>query len=205
MASWKVLLAVECAALFVLVPLLLLAGVVDVPWVLPLIVATAACAVWLTRHDVALARWCSSRELRRVLLRFGVAAVGLVGVLAVVAPERLRFVPAERPWMFLVLAVAYPLLSVWPQELLYRAYFFERYDGVFGRGLQIASAIAFAAMHLLYMNAVAVVLTFAGGLWFASTYARTRSLPLVWLEHSLFGLLVFAVGLGEFFHSASFV
>lgn len=85
-----------------------------------------------------------------------------------------------------------------------RAFFFERCEALFGRATILMSAVAFAFLHLLYENVVAVVLTLAGGLLFSITYARSRSLRLVWLEHSLYGILVLTIGLGEFFHSPRF-
>jgi membrane protease YdiL (CAAX protease family) len=93
------------------------------------------------------------------------------------------------------------LLSVYPQELLYRAFFVRRYRHLFPRKefLLLASALVFAWMHLIFRNPFAVVLTLVGGLFFTHTYIRTRSLRLVCLEHALYGNLIFTIGLGEFF------
>jgi hypothetical protein len=44
------------------------------------------------------------------------------------------------------------------------------------------------------------LLTLIGGWFFAETYARTRSMRLVWLEHALYGCLVFTIGLGDYFY-----
>ena len=40
------------------------------------------------------------------------------------------------------------------------------------------------------------MLSFIAGLIFASTFAKTKSLALVTIEHSMYGLVLFAVGLG---------
>ena len=45
----------------------------------------------------------------------------------------------------------------------------------------------------------AVTISFIGGLIFAYRYTRTRSFLAVWLEHALYGDLIFTVGLGRFF------
>src|SRR5262249_48768181 len=44
-----------------------------------------------------------------------------------------------------------------------------------------------------------VALSFAGGLLFARRFLRTRSFWAVALEHSLYGDLLFTIGLGAFF------
>ena len=48
-----------------------------------------------------------------------------------------------------------------------------------------------------------VVLTAIGGWFFATTYARTRSLWLASFEHALYGQLVFTVGLGQYFYGGT--
>jgi CAAX protease family protein len=42
-------------------------------------------------------------------------------------------------------------------------------------------------------------MSFIGGLIFAYRFARTRSFFAVWLEHALYGDLIFTIGLGRFF------
>jgi membrane protease YdiL (CAAX protease family) len=101
---------------------------------------------------------------------------------------------------------AYPIVSVYPQELLYRAWFFHRYGPLFGSdGLTIvASAVAFAWGHVFFPRPrVAMLLTLAGGLLFAYDYLHTRSLGVASIEHALFGDLLFTIGLGRFFYHRS--
>ena len=120
-----------------------------------------------------------------------------------------RFAP-QLEWSFVrrspafwaIVMVLYPVLSVYPQALLYRAFFFERYASLFpGRWTTIlASATAFAFMHLIFRNGLAVALTFAGGILFASRYAETGSLFTSAFEHALYGCWIFTVGLGQYFY-----
>lgn len=99
----------------------------------------------------------------------------------------------------------YPLLSVWPQEMLYRAFLFTRYGPVFRSrtGTVLASAMAFGFAHILFLNWIAIGMTLIGGFLFATDYARHRSLRLTCLEHSLYGCLIFTVGLGRFFYTGA--
>ena len=101
-----------------------------------------------------------------------------------------------------IVMVAYPVLSVYPQGVLYRAFFFERYTSLFpGKWTMIlASAAAFAFLHIIFRNWIAVALTFAGGLLFAWRYAETGSLAVSCFEHSLYGCWLFTIGLGQFFY-----
>ena len=143
--------------------------------------------------------------LRGVLARFVLLGGALVALAVVVLPEALLRFPRERPALFALVLVAYPWLSVLPQAITWRAFFLERYAPAFGRGwaAALSSAASFALAHLVFHNAWAVALTFAGGLVFARTWQRHRSLALSVMEHALYGTLVFTVGFGRFVHTGA--
>ncbi len=69
--------------------------------------------------------------------------------------------------------------------------------------MMIASAVMFAYAHLLYINPVAPTLSLLGGLIFASTYLKTKSLALVTIEHGLYGNVLFLIGLGYYFYGGN--
>ncbi|WP_423804206.1 hypothetical protein [Nitrosomonas nitrosa] len=50
---------------------------------------------------------------------------------------------------------------------------------------------------------MSVTFTFVGGIMFAYTYHRHRSLLLASIEHALYGCFVFTIGLGWFFYHAA--
>ncbi|UOG76692.1 CPBP family glutamic-type intramembrane protease [Hymenobacter tibetensis] len=145
------------------------------------------------------------RQFERILWRFAVSAILLLAVVGFFTPGKLFNMPRTQPMLWLSVLVSYPLLSVYPQEVIYRALFFNRYRPLF-RGAYatlLASAGSFAFMHLVFQNWPAVLLTLIGGWLFAETYARTYSLRLVWLEHTLYGILIFTIGLGDYFYHAN--
>ncbi len=109
--------------------------------------------------------------------------------------------PGERPMLWAMIMVLYPLVSVWPQEVLYRAFFFHRYGPLLRTsGARIAaSAIAFGFMHILFMNLIAPLLCLIGGVLFAATYERTHSTLAASIQHALYGCWIFTVGLGAYF------
>jgi membrane protease YdiL (CAAX protease family) len=108
----------------------------------------------------------------------------------------------QNPAFWAVVMVAYPIVSVYPQGILYRAFFFERYATIFpGKwAMIVASATAFAFLHIIFRNTLAVILTFLGGLLFAASYAETGSLAVSSFEHALYGCWLFTVGLGQYFY-----
>ena len=63
----------------------------------------------------------------------------------------------------------------------------------------VASAIVFSYMHIVFQNAVAIVLTLAGGVLFAKTYYETKSTFTASVEHALYGCFVFTAGLHSYF------
>lgn len=141
--------------------------------------------------------------LKHVLLRFAILAPAIAGLTWVFMPDNFLSLPQERPELWVRIMFIYPLLSVWPQEIIYRSFIYHRYAPLWGnaRGYIAASTLAFGFMHIMFWNPVAVIMTAIGGLLFASDYARHKSLGLACLEHSMYGCLVFTVGLGQFFFS----
>jgi len=113
--------------------------------------------------------------------------------------EALFFVPRTNLGLFIVILFVYSVLSVWPQEVIYRTFFMERYKGLFkSKALLIfINAIVFSLAHLFFRNTLVLVLTFLGGVLFGLTYLKTRSTTLVTIEHALYGNWLFTVGMGK--------
>jgi membrane protease YdiL (CAAX protease family) len=119
------------------------------------------------------------------------------------ARDSLFVLPRERPALWCLILVLYPVASVAPQAILYRAFLLHRYGPLAGsnRAGIVVSAAAFAWMHVLFGNVLAPLLTLPAGLLFAWRYVRTGSLAVSVLEHTLYGCTIFTVGLGTFFHA----
>jgi membrane protease YdiL (CAAX protease family) len=203
-------LVFEFLLLFVALPLGYRFSPVWIP-ALPLLWVVAAYAGWQLLRDPSFDRgklWNFGPLPGHLGAILGIFALGAVGIWLGV----LRFAPdlewnlwRQQPWLWALVMVAYPVLSVYPQGLLYRAFFFERYAALFpGKWAMIlASAAAFAFLHIVFRNWLAVALTFAGGLLFAASYADTGSLVTSSFEHALYGCWLFTVGLGQYFYHAS--
>lgn len=120
-------------------------------------------------------------------------------------PELLFSLIKLSPLLWLVVMIFYPLLSVYPQELIYRTFFFRRYEALVKnpRLLVALNALVFGYMHIIFHNWIAVALTTIGGVLFARVYMRSRSTLLVSLIHALYGSSIFTLGLGQFFYHGS--
>jgi membrane protease YdiL (CAAX protease family) len=148
--------------------------------------------------------WAGLRaQLRPMLLRFVVLGAGSVALLALFEPARLFALPREKPALWAAIMIGYPIASVYPQELAFRALFFHRYAPVFGTGVVMvaANAVAFSFGHVVLLNGWAVGFCLIGGLLFAHTYRRTASLCAASFEHALYGCWVFTVGWGYYFYA----
>jgi uncharacterized protein len=158
-----------------------------------------------TFRDLWHAEAITRREIGFLLLRWAGVSLFIYGFTLWYDPDRLFHLVRERPHIIPVLLTFYPLFSALPQEFIFCNFFFRRYETLFGRGraLVVASALCFAFAHILFINAVAPVLSFFAGLIFAAEYKRTRSLALVTLEHSLYGISLFLIGLGWYFYAGS--
>ena len=206
--SSRILRLAELLLLFVLPPALYANGMVHHVLLIPFLCILALLALLLLLLDKGFPRhqlWNTTdfrRHLLRVLLLFLATATALTLAVACLAPDRLWALPRSHPLLWMLVMVFYPLLSVYPQELIYRAFFFRRYAPLFGDGfaLILASAAAFSYAHLIFGNFLALGLTLAGGLLFAWRYRQTRSLLVTSLEHALYGQLIFTIGLGAFFY-----
>lgn len=105
----------------------------------------------------------------------------------------------QKPKMWIIIVFVYSLLSVYPQELIYRTFFFKRYKALFSSDnlFIFFNAIVFSLGHIFFKNALVIVLTFLGGLLFALTFNKTKSTLLVSVEHAIYGSWLFTVGMGN--------
>lgn len=142
-------------------------------------------------------------DMPRVLLIFTIMAIVLSLFTYLFYPDCLFYCPKQHFSLWLSLMVIYPLLSVYPQELIYRAFLFHRYGPLLNSEKSVIhlSAIAFAFGHVIYFHPISIMLTFFGGYLFAWIYAKTRSLMAVSFEHALYGCLLYTIGLGRYFYT----
>jgi uncharacterized protein len=204
------LLALEFLLLFFGAPLLIFYRVIPNLPILYLLVVGVVTFLFL-RHDPTFnsARLFSvngiAPNLPRLLLRDAIFLLLLGFAVRIFAPQLLFSFVKRAPAFWALIMLLYPLLSVYPQELLYRAFFFHRYQPLFGSGwaMLAASACAFGFVHIIFGNWISVALSVIGGFLFAFTYQHSGSLLLTCIDHALFGNFIFTIGLGQFFYHGS--
>lgn len=113
--------------------------------------------------------------------------------------SNLYIVVRTKPLLWVIILFVYSVFSVYPQELIYRTFFFKRYESLFkSESLFILiNAIVFSLAHLFFKNSLVIFLTFIGGILFALTFKKTKSTLLVSIEHAIYGCWLFTVGMGD--------
>jgi membrane protease YdiL (CAAX protease family) len=142
------------------------------------------------------------KQLFYILLTFAVGGGIVATYVAQFHPELFLEFPRNRPDTYARIMLLYPLMSVLVQELVYRTFFFHRYGVLFGSWWWAAiliNGILFGLGHIVIGTPLAIYGTMATGALFAWRYAMTRSFWAVFIEHTLWGALVFTVGLGRYF------
>ena len=202
--TWR--LWCEFVALFVGAPLLITATFGALP-LLPIIAAFAGLSCILLQITPG---WRWKYLLRgpvlgewRVLAIYSIVtlAVSLAIVFALI-PHRFLELPTHRTALWLMIMVLYPVFSAFPQEIIFRTLFFERYGRLFpNAAIAIAmNGAAFALGHLFFDNWVTISMTGFGGAIMGWAYLRHRAIGLPWLLHSIAGQIIFTVGLGVYFY-----
>lgn len=208
--------AIECAALFAGVPLLIYFDLLPLKLMMPILGLFGIGVLVFLLLDRSFDRrqlWnriAARRELKQIVPVFVIGA--LLMLVGTILHDRFGWgpriffgFPRSNTGFYIIIMCLYPLFSVYPQELLYRAFFFHRYAVLFRTpGVMIvASALAFGWAHLIFENVLALAMSTVGGLLFAYTYHRSKSLAACLLEHALYGDWLFTVGLGWYFFTGS--
>ncbi|MFT5723308.1 MAG: membrane protease YdiL (CAAX protease family) [Bacteroidia bacterium] len=203
MAITKPQLILEMFILFIVMPLVLL---VDIhPGIKASVILLAV--VYAVRIVVKL-KLVNRQELyalprdkywKNIFMRFGLLIVLTTTFMLLFHPDDLFIVGRRNLGMLIGISLFYSLFSVYPQEFLYRSFFFERYKGLFSntRFTILVNAVLFAFAHIAFKNVLVLAMTFVGGLVFSMTFLKTKSLLLTSIEHALYGCWLFTVGMGE--------
>lgn len=211
--SRHVFLALEFTLLCVVLPTIIIVFKLAPYMLLFLWAAWAVCwSIYRHYHFVelqALWKWkaVTWENMKSILARWVICSLLMLAFTYFYAPEKLFYIAKEKPQLLLFLMFFYPIFSALPQEFIFCTFFFQRYKPFFrSKNTRVlVSAIVFAYAHVLFINPVAPVLSFIAGLIFASTFAKTKSLALVTIEHSLYGLVLFTVGLGWYFWGGALI
>lgn len=205
----KIFLMLEFLVLFFVIPLMA-AFVLPPSLVLPGLLIFTFVGIFLLQVTPAF-RWSTLSAgfitiNWKLLVYFFVVCFLTLSLLAFfIDSENTYYLPVNSPRLWIFIMIAYPLVSVIPQELIYRPLFFIRYKSILpsGQSLVILNAICFCLIHLFYWNLLALFITFFGGLIFSQIYYKNKNFLEVVLYHSVGGCMIFTTGLGRFFYSGA--
>lgn len=201
----------EFGLLFVALPGLVLAVRKFTSWPVPIIPAlwlfASVCLVLLLfdkefdRKSMFRAQGLG-KAVRSQLPLFFVLAGAITILILIFEPDLLLGFVRKKPLLWLLVMILYPVLSVIPQGIVYRAFVFQRYRTIAPRPWQVVllSAVAFSLAHVVFWNLVAMGLTLAGGVLFAMTYHKTKTLLPSIVQHAIYGDFVFTIGLGGYLY-----
>jgi hypothetical protein len=202
-------LAIELMAFFVLTPIAVysLLYVYRIPLfkILPPVFLFFIVFLTIDRSfswRVTLGRGVRLRDLASIAAIFAVAGPAIALFAYHDVPARFLAFPRGAHDLWIKVMILYPLLSVTAQEIMYRVFFFHRYQPLFAGDAQagiVLNAVLFSFGHIIFQNPTTLVTSFLGGLLFAWRYESSRSYWALILEHTLYGNLIFTVGLGRYF------
>ena len=213
----RLLRLLECALLFGAVPAVLDLRALGGRF-LPLLAGVTVVMLVLLWRDPTFDRarlWnaaAARAALPRILGVWAALALGMVGLTVALdmmpsTPEQVTLfaLPRRSLGLWAMIMVFYPVISVYPQEVVFRAWFFHRYEGALGGAWPaiLIGGLLFGWAHIIMENWVAVLMCVPGGVLMGWTYHRSRSLLAASVEHALYGDWVFTVGLGWLFYSGS--
>jgi hypothetical protein len=207
----------ELILLFALLPLSLLALRSSGIRVLPLPVlwlASGLCLYLLWQRKERLGQVAARTKgdypdrqgvLGELVMSIAVCTLLLLVLYPLISNEQMFRFPRERPLVWVIVLVLYPLLSVVPQGIVFRRWFLARYHSCLGNGwlMILVGAVCFGFSHILFGNFVAPLVTFVGGLLFMRTFLRTGSGWLADLQHAVLGDVAFTIGYGQWLYSGS--
>ncbi|WP_162052204.1 CPBP family intramembrane glutamic endopeptidase [Pontibacter pamirensis] len=133
--------------------------------------------------------------------RFVLVSALVYGFIRFFHRDLLYYLPQENFDRYLLAVALYPFWSVIPQEIVYRAWYYHRYSDLFpnAKVSVLLNSAFFGFSHIVFGNWVAITGAFLVSFVFSHTYRRYNSLLIVVIEHFLYGVMIFSLGMGRFF------
>ena len=203
-ASNPLLCVSELLLIYAAVPLLTAALLEGIFNLIPLLlIAAVLCFLLLRSSSFDNKRFVSVVPVNWKLMggRFLLLSGLAYGFVRIFHQDLLYYLPQENLDRYVLAVALYPFWSVIPQEIIYRGWYFHRYSGLFPNTTSsvVLNSAFFSLSHIVFGNWVAVGGAFLVNFVFIHTYRKYNSLLIVVLEHFLYGVMIFSLGLGKFF------
>ena len=202
MKSKKILIA-ELIFLFIFMPFVLLIPGYTAVKVGAVVMAVIYVLIVTVKNKLvskkSLYSWTKKSYWKFVFLRFVLLVLISTTLMYLFNPGKLFIVVKTNIWFWLMLSAFYSVFSVYPQEFLYRSFFFARYGKLIKSEVWfiVINALLFSLAHVGFKNILVLALTLIGGVVFAITYYKSKSLLFTSVEHAIYGSWLFTLGAGE--------
>ncbi len=126
--------------------------------------------------------------------------------IATLPKERIFYLPIHNTRLWIAIMIFYPIWSAFTQEVIYRGFFYFRYEKLMNNPKLFAflNGVLFGFLHIIFKNWIAVLGAAVIGAVWAYTYTKHRSILIVSLEHAIVGDFIFTIGLGYYFYVPDF-
>ena len=137
----------------------------------------------------------------KFIIIFSLIFLSLSFFYVILVDKDLLFIfPKNNFELWLLVILIYPFLSVIPQEIVYRVFFFQRYfpnERSF-YFLTLLNMIVFSYGHIVFNNVHAILITAIVSPVFTYAYLKKSFFTCIIL-HALGGQIIFTLGLGKYF------
>lgn len=203
MITNRIPLVIELLCLFILIPIILTLNIHPAFKVIPAVTGIVYIIIISAKKQLFTGKSLYAINKKDNWKLIGIQFITFVIISTVLMYylnyENLFIVPRKNWLLWITITIFYSIFSVYPQEFLYRSFFFKRYKSLFKNPIVfiIFNAFIFSFAHIALNNMLVLLLTFVGGILFASTYRKSKSLLLTSIEHTLYGSWLFTLGMGE--------
>jgi CAAX protease family protein len=193
----------ELVILFVIIPLFLLLTIS--PFIkIGVVLLGIVYSIWVARKNhliplKSLYQIKLGNYWKTILVSFIIIGIASFIIMYYSDPNNLFIVVKKKPLLWIAILIFYALFSAYPQELMYRSFFFKRYADLFKNVnyLLLVNIIVFPLAHVMFKNWLVLLVTLIGGILFALTYNKSKSVLLTSIEHAIYGNWLFTIGMGE--------
>ncbi len=102
------------------------------------------------------------QSLKQIFYKTFVIAILILLFSYIFDKEKFLDLPKSNFLLWLIILILYPIFSAFPQEIIYRKFFFQRYRKLFKnkKVFIIANAFLFSFAHIIYLNPIVINLYF---------------------------------------------
>ncbi len=206
----KKFLGIELIALFIGLPVVFSLNHKGIPKSIPLLIVFIATLIYLLQSK-SFSKASFELNGYRNWIFFTIRILVYLSAITILTflflpSDKVFYLPKHNPWLWMAIMIFYPIWSAFTQEVIYRGFFFHRYNKLIPNKkiAMTINGLLFGLLHIIFRNWIAFAgATLMGWIW-ASTYLKHRSLLIVSLEHALVGNYLFTIGLGYFFYVPDF-